>query len=139
MKPKAKAVARSCPCDSTLAYDNCCAHWHRQFDLDQTQPDGGSAEGLMRSRYCAYVLRLEPYLLGTWAPQTRPANARVDSTSIKWLGLRVVSAHTEPDNQRATVEFIARSRQDGKGQRHHEISRFERIGGHWFYVDGELQ
>ena len=30
------------------------------------------AEALMRSRYTAYVLKLEDYLLATWHPSTRP-------------------------------------------------------------------
>ena len=135
MKSKAKAVTPSCPCDSTLAYDDCCGRWHRLADQ---QPDGASAEGLMRSRYCAYVLGLEPYLLATWAPQTRPMNASIDNAGIKWLGLRVISSETGSDNQQATVEFIARSRVNGKGQRHHEINHFERIDGQWFYVRGEV-
>jgi len=139
MRKKAKEATPVCPCNSTLPYDDCCARWHRRFEQHQAQPDGGSAEGLMRSRYCAYVLGLEPYLLATWAPQSRPRNASINDTGIKWLGLRVISSQTAPDNQHATVEFIARRRLNGKGQRHHEVSRFERIDGQWLYVDGELQ
>jgi len=36
------------------------------------------------------------------------------------------------------VEFVARSRLAGRGQRLHERSRFVREEGHWFYVDGDL-
>lgn len=36
------------------------------------------------------------------------------------------------------VEFVARARLAGRGQRLHERSRFVREEGHWFYVDGDL-
>jgi len=139
MKIKAKSTTPPCPCGRSLLYEHCCGVWHRLFEQSRSQPVDGDAEGLMRSRYTAYVLGLEPYLLATWAPQTRPGSATIDDPGIKWLGLRVVGSETTPDQLHASVEFIARSRHKGKGQRHHEISRFEQIDGHWFYVDGELQ
>lgn len=139
MKKKTKAVANTCPCGSNLPYSNCCAIWHRRFDQDQTQPEDGTPEGLMRSRYTAYVLGLEAYLLATWTPQSRPEHAVINNSGLKWLGLRILRAQTDVDGLHATVEFIARSRQDGKGQRHHEISRFKRISGQWRYLDGDLQ
>jgi SEC-C motif-containing protein len=36
------------------------------------------------------------------------------------------------------VEFVARSRLAGRGQRLHERSLFVREDGRWFYVDGDL-
>jgi len=39
----------------------------------------------------------------------------------------------------ATVEFVARSKLGGRAQRLHEVSRFVREGGRWYYVDGELR
>ncbi|MBP9654883.1 MAG: hypothetical protein KBE19_10895, partial [Rhodocyclaceae bacterium] len=42
------------------------------------------------------------------------------------------------DDDRATVEFVARYRIAGRGHRLHELSRFVREEGRWFYVDGEL-
>jgi SEC-C motif-containing protein len=45
----------------------------------------------------------------------------------------------ESANDEATVEFIARLRYGGgKAQRMHEVSRFVREHGLWFYVDGEF-
>jgi len=38
----------------------------------------------------------------------------------------------------ATVEFVARYKVGGRAHRLHEISRFVREGGKWFYVDGEF-
>ncbi len=93
------------------------------------------AESLMRSRYTAYVNGLENYLLATWHVSTRPAALQLDQTPLpKWLGLEVKATSTSGDS--ATVEFVARSRIAGRGQRMHEISRFVREGGCWYYVDG---
>jgi SEC-C motif-containing protein len=45
-----------------------------------------------------------------------------------------------PDGDRATVEFVARSRVGGgSAQRLHELSRFVREDGRWFYVDGDIR
>ena len=92
----------------------------------------------MRSRYCAYVLGLRDYLLETWHPSTRPAALDADPVGTKWLGLEV-RAHHRLAADRATVEFVARSRVGGRGLRLHETSRFVREGGRWFYVDGDLR
>ena len=91
----------------------------------------------MRSRYSAFVLCNEQYLLATWHPSTRPVSIPF-SKNQKWLGLRVVEARVTGDAS-AEVEFIARSRaSNAAAVRLHERSRFVREGGRWFYVDGEL-
>lgn len=91
----------------------------------------------MRSRYTAYVLNLEAYLLQTWHPQTRPAAMNLpDSPATKWLGLAVKN-HAADGDDSAVVEFIARYKVGGKAHRLHEISRFRRIDGRWLYLDGE--
>ena len=38
----------------------------------------------------------------------------------------------------AEVEFVARSRSAGRAQRLHEVSRFVREDGRWYYLDGDL-
>lgn len=47
--------------------------------------------------------------------------------------------HIVQDEQHAQVEFVARSRLRGKGQRMHETSRFVREDGRWLYVDGDIR
>ncbi|MET0935854.1 MAG: YchJ family metal-binding protein, partial [Luteibacter sp.] len=47
---------KPCPCGSGGSYSSCCGRWH----AGEAAP---SAEALMRSRYSAYVLELEDYLL----------------------------------------------------------------------------
>lgn len=92
---------------------------------------------MMRSRYSAYVLKLEAYLLATWHPGTRPAALDLTHDNTKWLGLEIKNHHTESAEQ-ASVEFVARYKIGGRAARLHEISRFRREDGRWFYVDGEF-
>jgi len=95
------------------------------------------AEALMRSRYSAYALGLEEYLLATWHPSTRPAALHLGAApQPKWLGLEVKRGPDEDGV--ATVEFIARYKVGGRAQRLHEISSFVREDGRWYYVDGVI-
>lgn len=92
----------------------------------------------MRSRYSAFVLGLEDYLLATWHPDTRPSTVELDAAPPpQWLGLAIKS-HTHPDDDHATVEFVARYKLNGRAFKLHETSRFEKIDGRWFYVDGDM-
>ncbi len=90
----------------------------------------------MRSRYSAYVLKLDDYVLQTWHSQTRPRSLSLSEDATKWLGLSVTRHETVGDT--ATVEFVARFRVNGRGARMHEISEFVREDGRWLYVRGEL-
>ena len=118
----------ACPCGSGAGYDACCGRWH----AGEAAPN---AEALMRSRYSAFVRGLAGYLIETWYPSTRPSTLALDAGQ-RWLGLDV-RAHCE-DGDRATVEFVARSKQAGRATRLHETSRFVREGGRWYYVDGDV-
>ncbi len=90
----------------------------------------------MRSRYTAYVLMCEPYLLASWHASTRPAS--LDSSPTQWIGL-TVKRHERQDASHAIVEFIARYKINGRAHRLHETSRFICEGGRWFYVDGDVE
>lgn len=128
---KAVDTSTPCPCGNPAGYALCCGPLH-----DGTRQAADAAE-LMRSRYSAYVLKREDYLLATWHADTRPASLNLadQHPAPSWLGLDV-KRHA-PDGDHASVEFIARLRYaGGKAQRMHEISRFVREGGRWFYVDG---
>ena len=91
----------------------------------------------MRSRYCAYVRGLEAYLLETWHPSTRPKDLPAFDARLRWLGL-AVKRHGATGEDEAEVEFIARSKLDGRAHRLHEISRFAQEDGRWYYVDGKI-
>ncbi|MEO5734174.1 MAG: YchJ family metal-binding protein [Rubrivivax sp.] len=120
-----------CPCGTGATLAGCCGRWHAGPQHLQA-PD---ATALMRSRYSAYVLGLADYLLDTWHPRTRPHDLRPDP-DLRWLGLEVRHA-AQQDAHHATVTFIARSKSGGRATRLHERSRFERIDGRWFYLDGD--
>jgi SEC-C motif-containing protein len=125
-----------CPCSAGAAappYPDCCARYHAG-PLHLLAP---TAEALMRSRYSAFVLDKIDYLLDTWHASTRPASLDANPSGLKWLGLDV-RRHQVTDEAHAIVEFVARSRLAGRAQRLHEISRFVREGGRWFYVDGDM-
>lgn len=121
-----------CPCGHAARYAECCGRWH----AGPLQFQATDAEALMRSRYSAYVLQLEPYLLRTWHPRTRPASITFEP-GLRWLGLEV-RRHAVLDAHHAQVEFVARSKLGGRASRLHETSRFERTPEGWLYVDGDL-
>jgi SEC-C motif-containing protein len=91
----------------------------------------------MRSRYTAFVLGRDDYLLATWHPSTRPASLDPDPPGLRWLGLQV-KRHVQQDDAHAIVEFVARSRLGGRAHRLHETSRFVREDGRWTYLDGDI-
>ena len=91
----------------------------------------------MRSRYSAYVHRLEAYLLATWHASTRPSPPLFDKDeNPRWLGLEI-KRHEMTGTDTAIVEFVARYKIGGRAHRLHETSRFVREDGRWFYVDGD--
>ncbi|WP_324780527.1 YchJ family protein [Thiobacillus sedimenti] len=125
-------TATNCPCGSGRPLAQCCGRFH----AGEPAPD---AESLMRSRYSAYVLGLEDYLLTTWHPATRPPALELDAPPRpQWLGLAVKS-HVPLDADHATVEFVARYKLNGRAFRLHETSRFERVAGRWLYVGGDIR
>jgi SEC-C motif-containing protein len=118
-----------CPCESGKPYSTCCEPYH----LGLAPP---TAEALMRSRYTAFVLGLEGYLLQTWHPDTRPSTLNLtEDPPMKWLGLQVKHAVNTSETS-ATVEFVARYKISGKAERLHELSQFMRIEGCWYYLSG---
>ena len=125
-------LAEPCPCGSQRAYAECCA---RYLEGGECAP---TAEALMRSRYSAYTQGREDYLLATWHATTRPDRLGLaEDAPTKWLGLEV-RCHAPVDDERAEVEFVARYKVQGRAHRLHEVSRFVREGGQWFYVDGDI-
>ena len=92
------------------------------------------------------IVKLTRPRLPTFIDEVRISGLRVgpdtldleDTASTRWLGLDV-KRHTPLDADHATVEFVARYRVGGGSAfRLHEISRFVREDGRWYYVDGVL-
>jgi SEC-C motif domain protein len=129
-------MSKPCPCgrldakNQALTYVSCCGQYH---DGELAAPD---AESLMRSRYSAFVLENDSYLLNTWHASNRPATLDFEPNA-KWLGLQVQN-HTVVDATHAEVTFVARQRDStGRATRLHERSRFIQEQGRWYYVDGD--
>ena len=130
-RKKTSVAEETCACGSGERPGQCCGRYITGGELPE------SAGQLMRSRYTAFVQRDEPYLLSTWHPDTRPSRVRLEEKQ-RWLGLTIRAEQAGgPDDDSGTVEFVARFKIDGKGHRLHEVSRFEKIDGRWYYRDGE--
>ncbi|GAB46963.1 YchJ family protein [Mobilicoccus pelagius] len=113
-------------------YADCCGRLHEGAAA-------ATAEELMRSRYSAFVVGDEGYLLRTWHPRTRPESLGLDPRH-RWTGLEVLeTADGAPGDDTGTVTYRARSR-DTAGGRHEmtELAHFARRVGRWVYVDGDV-
>lgn len=120
-----------CPCGSNQPYSDCCQPFHKGHSLPKT------AQQLMRSRYCAFVINDCDYIYATHSPQTRHT---VSLTGIKdwnqqcdWLGLQIIEQAPDNQVQNNIVEFVAWYKQDNALQHHHEVSRFATE-----FIDDEL-
>ncbi|SDN72654.1 YchJ family protein [Allokutzneria albata] len=122
----------TCPCGLDKSYDQCCGALHSGAAAAST------AEQLMRSRYSAFAVSDEAYLLRTWHQDTRPSTVDFEPRQ-RWTGLEILSTtgggvfHTE-----GSVEFVARYRVRGRAGELRENSTFVRIDGLWVYVRGTI-
>ena len=121
----------NCPCGKGL-YETCCGRFHEGKEL------ASNSEDLMRSRYSAFVLKNEAYLLSTWHSSTRPQEPLFNQYPTQWMGLTVKQFNEASDRLSATVEFVAIYKINGKAHRLHEISFFVCEGEQWLYVDGQF-
>jgi len=93
----------------------------------------------MRSRFSAFALGLESYLLTSWHPSTRPASLEPDADT-SWRRLQIVDVVAGgPDDAEGVVEFRASYRSPEGAGLLHERSRFVRHEGRWVYLDGEIR
>jgi SEC-C motif domain protein len=125
-----------CPCGSGRLLESCCGPRH-----DGTAP-AETAEALMRSRYSAYVRQRIDYLRQTLTPEAQagfdPAETERWARESQWSGLSILRCEAGgPEDETGLVEFVATYQFSGRDFRHHEISRFTRLDGRWFYVDGQ--
>lgn len=98
----------------------------------------------MRSRYTAYARGAVDYLIATQDASTRSKVDRADLVKFTretlFLDLEIVTTERggETDDE-GFVEFIARGAVRGQPFAQRERSRFRRVDGRWFYVDGKLR
>jgi len=116
-----------CPCGSGEAYANCCGPLHAGAPAP-------TAERLMRSRFSAFALGDAAYLLRSWHPSTRPQALDLDD-GLRWYRLDIESTERGgPFDADGVVAFTAYYKGAERGSLH-EVSRFVREGGDWYYVD----
>ena len=119
-----------CPCGSGRTGEECC-----DPGLRGTSP-AVTAEALMRSRFTAFAVGDVDHLRRSWAPETRPAEIRVDPAR-RWTRLEILDA-VDGKALAATgvVEFRAHYEDEGVPGELRERSTFRREAGRWVYVDG---
>lgn len=121
-------MAPTCPCGLPQPYEACCGRFHDGRDVPAT------AEQLMRSRYSAFAVGDESYLLDTWHPDTRPTGIRPDPRQ-QWVRLEVLrTSGGGLFDAEGTVAFRATSRIGTRDVVVVEDSRFTRSDGRWSYV-----
>ena len=117
-----------CPCCSGKDYHQCCK------DYVEQRIDAPTALALMRSRYTAFTQLNESYLRYSWHPDACPKNIHLNENT-EWLGLKIKNSTAGGKNdETGEVEFIARSKINGKASRLHERSQFSRINNRWVYL-----
>lgn len=126
-----------CPCGSGKTYAECCQPY-----LEGTS-NAPTAEGLMRSRYTAYVKKNVDHLINSILPAKRKKhdarNMEAWSEAADWQGLEIVqtSKGGESDTE-GMVEFIATYKVEDEVIEHHEIARFVKEDERWYFREGQI-
>ncbi|MGW5521478.1 YchJ family protein [Gordonia sp. NPDC003950] len=120
-----------CPCTSGLTFEDCCG------PVLAGRRRAPTAEALMRSRFTAFAVGDGDHLMASWHRSTRPADVDLDDT-IDWYRLDVLdTVGGGPFDTTGQVRFTAFYRGPGGRATMTEHSRFERVDGSWFYLDGD--
>ncbi len=120
-----------CPCGSNIPFSTCC----KPIFADHAKAK--TAEQLMRSRYTAFTMDENAYLLSSWAKETRPEKMDTKETPVQWIGLDVESSEKgEITDSEGTVTFIAHFIVTSRLCHLREKSRFIKEDNKWFYLDG---
>ncbi len=125
-----------CPCGSEISYAECCE------PLIKRVLQADTAERLMRSRYSAYVKAEIDYLYDTTHPAHRQdydhEGTRKWAESSTWLGLEIIESRGGAQESSGEVEFIARFSEDDSEHVHHELGKFKKLDGRWYFTDGKI-
>lgn len=127
-------MSNKCVCSSGKAFSQCCEPLLLNHRVAKTPVQ------LMRSRFSAFALGGHgDYLLNTWAVSGVEglSAAELSVKSVNWQRLNIISK--SQTGNAGHVEFKATFLDSNNNeQSHHEYSRFERIAGRWFYIDGDI-
>ena len=133
LKKEVLSKSSKCPCGSKKKYAKCCG----QFIKDDNVPL--TAEELMRSRFTAYAIKNEAYLLATWHESTRPSKLDLENDLTQWVKLDILKMVAgKQSDDKGMVEFSAYFKVGDKSQALHEKSNFLKENGRWYYIDGNL-
>jgi SEC-C motif-containing protein len=130
-------ISETCPCCSQLPYADCCQ------PLIDGAAKAETAEQVMRSRYTAYVKGVMQYLYDTTHPEYR-AGYNHDATkewseNSQWKGLEILSVKGgTAEDDIGDVEFKAFYVGNKVEQTHHEVGRFRKVDGAWYFTDGVM-
>ncbi|CAH6047519.1 hypothetical protein AN2351V1_1987, partial [Citrobacter koseri] len=127
-------VSQLCPCGSAVEYSLCCGPI---VSGERVAPDPSH---LMRSRYCAFVMKDANYLIRTWHPACGATAFRDDIVAgfahTEWLGLTIFEESGSDAEKTGYVSFVARFIEQGTPGAIIERSRFLKENGQWYYIDG---
>lgn len=123
-----------CYCQSEKDFSSCCE------PLLKGEVNASGPEALMRSRYTAFCLKNIDYVMETTDPQARldtDQNATLEwMNSAEFTRLEVLSSRDE--GNKGVVEFKAYFKMNGADEVHHELSKFRKQGGIWYFRDGKV-
>jgi SEC-C motif-containing protein len=124
-----------CPCQSNQEFKDCCE------PLLSGEREATTPEELMRSRYSAFTTKNIDYIAETTDPQTRTnfdMKANEDwANAAHFIKLEILKSSAE--GNKGLVEFKATFQVgDEDPQVHHEISKFRKQGGVWYFREGKI-
>ena len=133
------SVNTPCPCGSLKKYKKCCKPFHDEITLPHT------ALELMKSRFCAFAVQKCKYIIST----THPTNIDFSNDTESWsIDIINVSKNTNFDRleildfndaeNECFVTFKAILTQNNSDASFTEKSRFLKVDGKWFYIDGQF-
>jgi SEC-C motif-containing protein len=126
-----------CPCGSGVEYSGCCE------PVIGGSRSAETAEELMRARYTAYTNAAVDFIFETTHPDHRKgydhAGTKEWAENSEWLGLEIVASNQGgTGDATGEVEFVARFRDKGVLQSHHELGHFRRKDDNWFFTSGDM-
>jgi len=131
-----KVTMAKCPCGSKNSYEKCCE------PIINGMCPAETAEELLRSRYTAHVKENVDYIIKTVHPAKRKENDRKSiqewSENTEWQKLEIIDVTKGGiDDSEGRIEFKAHFKGEKGNDIHHELSRFKKSGGQWFFFDGK--
>ena len=120
--------ATTCPCGLPAPYDDCCGRFHRG---DAKAP---TAERLMRSRFSAFCVGDEAYLLRTAPDDAATAHRPRQGPAVERAEEILQTSGGGFLDSEGTVRFRAHYVERGRAGFQEENSRFVVQDGAWLYV-----